>query len=57
MKPKEYAEIIAQEAVDSIDYMTVVEALSFDYDISDDDTYAAVMDIISTQAKVVISDD
>ena len=57
MELKEYAELIAQEAVDSIDYMTVVEALSFDYDISDDDTYAAVMDIISSQAKVVISDD
>lgn len=57
MEPKEYAEIIAQEAIESIDFMTVVEALSFDYDIDDDDVAEEVMDIITTQARAVIEDD
>lgn len=57
MEPKEYAEIIAQEAIESIDFMTVAEALSFDYDIDDDDVAEEVMNIITTQARAVIEDD
>lgn len=57
MEPKEYAEIIAQEAIESIDFMTVVEALSFDYDIDDDYVAEEVMNIITTQARAVIEDD